>query len=264
MTTHPVLHSLQNLGLATWAGGSLMGAVGLNGAAAALDDPREQAAVATAGWRRWAPVNAAGLGAFALGGTGLLLSDRHRPRGGRAAGSTSAKRTSAKRTAPTSAVAQVVATTIGMGVAAWSARLSQNLVQAGPVPVQGSTQPGPDTPPDVARTQLQLKVVQWLNPLVAFSLVGLSSWQAEQDRLQAVTRRPLPMPSPTVAGGLAALTLLAVRRRRTAARREQDIVVFLDSRVAPDAAEGQVVDLDAPATAPTAAAGRPTREDSSR
>ena len=60
MTAHPLIRSLHDLGLATWAGGSLMGAIGLNGAAAALDDPRQRSSAATAGWRRWAPVGAAG------------------------------------------------------------------------------------------------------------------------------------------------------------------------------------------------------------
>ncbi len=39
MSTHPVIRTLHNAGLAAWTGGSLMGAIGLNGAASALDDP---------------------------------------------------------------------------------------------------------------------------------------------------------------------------------------------------------------------------------
>jgi len=62
MSTHPVIRTLHNVGLAAWTGGSLMGAIGLNGAASALDDPTQRSKAATAGWSRWAPVNAAAIG----------------------------------------------------------------------------------------------------------------------------------------------------------------------------------------------------------
>jgi hypothetical protein len=44
--------SLHDLGLATWFGGSLMRAVGLNGAAAMVDQPEQRLRVANAGWAR--------------------------------------------------------------------------------------------------------------------------------------------------------------------------------------------------------------------
>ena len=46
-----VIRSLHDLGAAAWFGGSLMGAVGLNGAAAAVSDPQDRGRVASAGWR---------------------------------------------------------------------------------------------------------------------------------------------------------------------------------------------------------------------
>jgi len=223
MTTHPLIRSLHDLGLATWAGGSLMGAVGLNGAAAALDDPRERASAATAGWRRWAPVNAAGLGAHLIGATGLLITDWDRVRGQQGVAKSSAIKT--------------VVTGVGLGVAAWSAVLNQKMTEAGAPPVKGATEPGPDTPDDVARTQRQLKMVQWANPLLATTLVALSSWQSEQQRTQEVARGGLqrlagvaPTPSPAVAGAVAAgtLALLVGRRRRAAARRDRDQFAYVE------------------------------------
>ena len=53
--------SLHDLGLAAWFGGSLMGAVGLNGAAAQVEEPKQRLRVANAGWNRWTPVNLAGI-----------------------------------------------------------------------------------------------------------------------------------------------------------------------------------------------------------
>jgi hypothetical protein len=48
-----VSRSLHDLGLATWFGGSLMGAVGLNGAAAEVEEPKQRLRVANSGWNRW-------------------------------------------------------------------------------------------------------------------------------------------------------------------------------------------------------------------
>jgi len=45
------------------------------------------------------------------------------------------------------------------------------MAAAGPVPVAGSTEASAATPPDVAKTLKQLKLVQWLNPLLAGGIV---------------------------------------------------------------------------------------------
>ena len=51
-----VVRSLDDVGLAAWFGGSLMGAVGLNKVAASVRDPGERTSVATVGWKHWAPI----------------------------------------------------------------------------------------------------------------------------------------------------------------------------------------------------------------
>ena len=78
---HTVTRALHDLGAATWFGGSLMGAVALNGASRDVRDPQDRARVASAGWARWAPVAAAGIGAHLIGGLGLLVANRDRVRG---------------------------------------------------------------------------------------------------------------------------------------------------------------------------------------
>jgi hypothetical protein len=65
-------------GLATWFGGSLMGAVGLNEAAAQVEEPKQRLRVATAGWNRWTPVNLAGIAAHLAGGAVLLGANKGR------------------------------------------------------------------------------------------------------------------------------------------------------------------------------------------
>jgi hypothetical protein len=48
-------------------GGSLMGAVGLNGASQDVADAGERTRVASSGWARWAPVSAAAIAAHLAG-----------------------------------------------------------------------------------------------------------------------------------------------------------------------------------------------------
>ncbi|MFC5855924.1 hypothetical protein ACFPZI_30370, partial [Streptomyces chlorus] len=67
------IRSLHDIGLAAWFGGSLMGAAGLNGAAKDEGETDETSArIASSGWAKWAPLNAAAIGAHLFGGGGLL------------------------------------------------------------------------------------------------------------------------------------------------------------------------------------------------
>lgn len=69
-TRNTLVRSMHDIGLAVWCGGALMGAVGLNGAANQVTDNNDRGAVASAGWARWASVNAAAIGLHAIGGGG--------------------------------------------------------------------------------------------------------------------------------------------------------------------------------------------------
>ena len=73
-----LVRSLHDIGLAAWFGGSLMGAVGLNGAAAAAKDTTERSDLASVGWAKWTPWNAAAIGAHLAGAYGLLQANNER------------------------------------------------------------------------------------------------------------------------------------------------------------------------------------------
>jgi len=184
MNAHPVVRLLHDVGAATWFGGSLMGAIGLNGAASQLDDPVQRARASTAGWSRWAPVAGAGVASHLVGSAGLTLTDWPRVRMQQGVGRASLIKT--------------VLTVAGVGVSVWSAALNRQMAAAGPVPVEGSTEPGPMTPEGVRVTQQQLKISQWANPLVAGSIIGVASWMSEQQRTDQV----VPGVLKGVAGGL--------------------------------------------------------------
>ncbi len=75
--TNTVARTVRDLGLANWFGGSLMGAVALNGSAGAVSDARERGRVPRAGWQRWTPLEAAGILAVVAGDTVLIASRPH-------------------------------------------------------------------------------------------------------------------------------------------------------------------------------------------
>jgi hypothetical protein len=162
------LRSLHDLGLAAWFGGSLAGAVAVNGAAGGLPDERQRLRVAGAGWARWTPVNLAAIAAYLAGATGLLLADKDRVLRKEGAGATT--------------VAKVALTGVALGVSAYSGVLGRKLGQAEDVPVDGGTDPGPDTPPDIASARRQLAVCQWIVPALTGGLIVLDAVHSEMRR----------------------------------------------------------------------------------
>jgi hypothetical protein len=163
-----VSRSLHDLGLATWFGGSLMGAVGLNGAAADVEEPKQRLRVATAGWNRWTPVNLAGIAAHVVGGAVLLGANK-----GRVASQQGVAQATVVKTALTGAA---------LAATAWSRALGAKLEAAGEVPVEGGTDPSGDTPEDVAKAQRQLKVLQWVIPALTGAVLVLNARMGEQQR----------------------------------------------------------------------------------
>ena len=163
-----VSRSLHDLGLAAWFGGSLMGAVGLNGAAAQVQEPKQRLRVATAGWNRWTPVNLAGIAAHLAGGAVLLGANK-----GRVASQQGVASATVVKTALTGAA---------LAATAWSRALGAKLEEAGEVPVEGGTDPSGDTPQDVAKAQRQLRVLQWVIPALTGAVLVLNARMGEQQR----------------------------------------------------------------------------------
>jgi hypothetical protein len=71
-----VARTLHDLGLAAWFGDSLMGATGVNGAAAVVEDPTQRLRVANSGWARWTPLNLAGIAAHLTEGAVLTGANK--------------------------------------------------------------------------------------------------------------------------------------------------------------------------------------------
>ena len=56
MSKNLFARSIHDLSAAAWFGGSLMGAIGLNGATADAKDSTERTRLSSLGWKRWAPL----------------------------------------------------------------------------------------------------------------------------------------------------------------------------------------------------------------
>ena len=173
-TDNTLARTLHDLGLAAWFGGSLMGAAGLNGAAAQVDEPRQRLRVANSGWARWTPLNLAGIAAHLAGGAVLTGANK-----GRLAG---------QKGVATASTVKTALTVAALGTTAYARLLGRKLERAGDVPVQGGTTPSPTSPEDVARAQRQLTTLQWVIPVLTGAVLVVNARMGEQQRPTQVTR----------------------------------------------------------------------------
>lgn len=172
--TNTIARTMHDVGLATWAGGSLMGAVGLNGAASAAKDPQDRTRIVNQGWDSWTPVNLAGIAAHLIGGMQLTRSNK-----GRIAGQKGVAKLTAAKTAITAAA---------LGTTAYARVLGKKIDEAGDVPTEEGTQPTFGTPPEVAEAQKQLNVLQWAIPALTGALLVMNSRMGEQQRPRSVAK----------------------------------------------------------------------------
>ena len=230
-----VARSLHDLGLGAWFGGSLMGAVGLNGASADLDDPRQRLRVANAGWARWTPVNAAAIAAHLIGGVPITWSNK-----ARLAAQPQARWVNTAKGALTLAALAVTAYARYMGTqlgrqGETSAAPVQDATSLDVQAPADATTPDAETPPDAAQAQRRLAALQWMVPALTGGLLVVNAKAGEQQRPVAVFAdalrsrvagmRPIvPMPRvpsgglPALLGVIAAFGAIRRLRRRSGGR----------------------------------------------
>ncbi|TFC81639.1 hypothetical protein E3T24_14960 [Cryobacterium sp. TmT2-59] len=163
-----VVRSLHDVGLALWSGGALMGAVGLNGSASTARDPRERGALASQGWKRWAPVQVAALAAYAAGGAGLILGNK-----ARLAGQSDSRRNT---------VLELAIAGVAAGTALYSGILGKKMSEHSGEATAGTTEAGPGVSAELESAQRQQRVLQWVTPALTVIMIVLSAQQGEQQR----------------------------------------------------------------------------------
>ncbi len=160
--------SAHDLGLAAWFGGSLMGAVGLNGATAEAETSRETLRLSSIGWARWAPVSTGAVVLHVLGGVGLIAGNANRlQRQDEAKANTSVK---------------AVLTVVAAGLTAYSGVLGKKVYENRDEPAEGTTEPAATTDSEMASAQRQLGYCQWAIPAITGVLLVLGAQQGEQQR----------------------------------------------------------------------------------
>ena len=195
-------HFLHDAGLAAWFGGSLMGAVGVNGAAADVDDPRQRARVANSGWARWTPVNAVAIGAHLIGGAQLQRANKGR--------------VAVQKGVLANTNVKLALTAGALAATGYSRLLGQKMMKAGDVPIAGGTASLPTTPPEVAKAQKQLKALQWAIPGLTGAVMASSALHEEQQRPLQVVKGTLSN-LPAIGGRAASAAGVAASAAGTAA-----------------------------------------------
>ena len=162
------VRSLHDLGLAAWFGGSLMGAVGLNGATAEAASPRDRLRLSSLGWAKWAPVQLAALLAHGIGGIGLITANK--------------TRLSAQEESRTNTTWKIIVTVLAGATTAYSAILGRTINDHQGEPTEGVTEPAQGTSDRLASAQRQQRILQWATPALTLVIVVLAAHQGEQQR----------------------------------------------------------------------------------
>ncbi|GAA3737171.1 hypothetical protein HDA32_005479 [Spinactinospora alkalitolerans] len=166
-----VIRSLHDLGLAAWFGGSLMGAIGLNGAAREDDDAVRGVRISSAGWNKWAPANAAAVAVHLVGGAALLEANRSRVEHEKGVGASTAAKT--------------VLTGAALAASVYARMLGKRLEAAvKPNGADKSDKEGELAERAVSLKQAhrQLRAAQWSVPVLTGALVALNALHGEQQR----------------------------------------------------------------------------------
>lgn len=166
-----VVRTLHDLGLAAWFGGTLMGAVGVNGASRDMGLRDERVAVATDAWGRFSPVGALAIGAHLVGAVGLTVANLDRVRNQRGVAASSG--------------AKAALTGVALGLTGYAWWQGTQLGDAGSPTATAATVPSGETHPDVASSQQQLRVLQWAIPVATGGMIALTALQGEQQKTDA-------------------------------------------------------------------------------
>lgn len=174
MAGNLLARSAHDLGAAAWFGGTLMGAVGLNGATGKAKDPKERTRLSALGWAKWTPVQVAAFAVHAVGGIGLILGNRGR--------------VAAQDSVGSNTVWKSIVTLAGMALSLYSGMLGKKVGELAEQGAEGATEPRPGASDALAKAQSQLKATQWLIPVVSGIVVVMGAKQGEMQRPENVKK----------------------------------------------------------------------------
>ncbi|MET1066008.1 MAG: hypothetical protein ABWX85_13725 [Arthrobacter sp.] len=178
MAGNLIARSIHDLTAAAWFGGSLMGAIGLNGATAEAKDPAERTRLSSLGWKKWAPVQTAAFGAHILSGLAIIWENKDRM----------AEQHGVTRLT----VYKSVVTLAGAAVSLYAGLQGAKVDKLAAEGATGATEPKPGASEELRSAQQQLKILQWAIPVFAGWVIILGAKHGEMQRpknvLQGVVR----------------------------------------------------------------------------
>jgi hypothetical protein len=179
-TVANVTRAAHDVGVAAWLGGVMFGKFAHNPSLERISSHAERGSVSNAAWNGYNPINAAGLGAAALGWGAPRLTEANPAR--------LSGREKALSRAKDGLMAAAVLTGIANGVQ--GARLARQAPD-GAVPVQTGTKPAADTPPRAARIQRSIGILGDLNLASGVALVAVNAVLAQINHTRPAKRRAL-------------------------------------------------------------------------
>jgi hypothetical protein len=161
-------HALHDLSQAVWFGGNLFGVVALNPGIRAAHSHEERGAVLNQSWENFAPLSLAS--AITIGATwaGIRMFD---PR------ATTPEMRMVARARDWLAVG-TIASAVVSGV------LNRKIAEAVPadrVPVQGGTDPAPETPPEAAKAQIAMRYAAAANLIIGGAMITTGAVLEQQE-----------------------------------------------------------------------------------
>ena len=172
MNGNLLARSVHDLTAGAWFGGSLMGTIGLNGATAEANDPRERTRLSSLGWMRWAPVQTGVFAAHLASLAPILWKNK-----GRYAGQDGVMRWTWVKAGVTLA---------GAGVTLYSSILGKKVDELAEQGAEGATEPSATASPELQSAQQQLRVLQWIIPVFAGTVIILGAKHGEMQRPENV------------------------------------------------------------------------------
>ena len=175
-----VTRAAHDVGLAAWLGGAMFGKFALNPALARISNRAERGSVSNAAWNGYNLVNAAGLGAAALGWGAARFTEAH------------PANLSGTEKALSQAKDALMVTAVLTGVlnGVQGARLAKQAPN-GAVPMETGTKPADDTPPQAAKIQRSLEVLGNVNIASGVALVATNAVLAQTNYSRPATKRAL-------------------------------------------------------------------------
>jgi len=167
-----------DVGLAAWLGGAMFGKIALNPSLERITSHAERGSVSNAAWNGYNAVNAAGLGAAALGWGAARLTEANP--------ANLSGREKALSTAKDGLMAAAVLTGLANGVQ--GVRLAKQAPE-GAVPIETGTKPAAETPPKAAKIQRSLELLGTINIAAGVALVAVNAVLAQTDHSRPAKRR---------------------------------------------------------------------------